>query len=92
MGEQVVRNAGIGRQLPRLATVAGLAAEKVVPITAVFRDAVAADKVLGLHRTTERAVRAGYLADDEAQELLRHITTEAFFASATLFILVATAN
>jgi hypothetical protein len=53
---------------------------------------VAADKVLGLHRTTERAVRAGYLTHDEAQELLRHITTEQFFASATLFILVATAN
>lgn len=92
VAEQVVRNAGIGRQLPRLASAAGLAVEKVVPITAVFRDAIAADKVLGLHRTTERAVRAGFLTDHEAKELLRHITTEQFFASATLFILVATAD
>ena len=90
--EQVVRNAGIGRQLARLATAAGLAVEKVVPITAVFRDAMAADKVLGLHRTTERAVRAGYLGGDQAQELLRHMTSEPFFASATLFILMTTVD
>lgn len=92
VSEQVVRNACIGRQLPRLATDTGFAVEKIVPITALFADAVSADKVLGLQRTTERAVRAGYLTDQDAEALLRDLAAEPFFASATLFIVSATAG
>jgi hypothetical protein len=88
--DQVVRNGFIGRQLPRLATAAGFTIERVVPITAVFRDAATADKTLGFHRVTERAVAAGYLTDRAARLWLNHLATQPFFASATLFVVVAT--
>lgn len=87
--ERVVRNACIGRQVPRLADVAGFAVARVVPITTVFRDAGAADKVLGLRRVTERAVAADYLDTDTAEAWLDHLATRPFFASVTLFVVVA---
>lgn len=86
----VVRNGCIGRQLPRLATAVGFKIERVIPITTVFRDATTADKALGFHRVTKRAVAAGYLSDGAAQRWLNHLATRPFFASATLFIVVAT--
>ncbi|MDQ3530034.1 MAG: methyltransferase domain-containing protein [Actinomycetota bacterium] len=85
----VVRNACIGRQLSRLAIEGGFTIDKVVPITAVFRDAHAADKVLGLRRVTERAVSAGHLTAQEGQPWLDHLATRPFFASVTLFVTVA---
>jgi ubiquinone/menaquinone biosynthesis C-methylase UbiE len=45
--DQVVRSSRIGRQLPRLADAAGLTITRIVPVTAVFRDAIEADKILG---------------------------------------------
>ena len=57
VADKVVRNARIGRQLPRLATEAGFTVPEVIAITPVFRDAQAADNILGLERTTQRAVR-----------------------------------
>ena len=45
--DRVVRNSRIGRQLPRLADAAGLIVTRIVPVTAVFRDAHEADKILG---------------------------------------------
>jgi hypothetical protein len=92
VSDKVVRNAAIGRQLARLATSAGFTIEKVIPITATFHDAESADKVLGLHRVTARAVTANYLTEHDAEQWLHHLATEPFFASATLFIAVATAN
>lgn len=89
--EQVVRNGCIGRQLPRLAASAGFAITKVIPITATFQDAEAADKVLGFRRVTERAVSAGYLGAQAADQWLDHLATRPFFASVTLFIVVAAA-
>lgn len=86
--ERVVRNARIGRQLPRLATLAGLNVRKVVPITAVYRDAEQADKVLGLRRVTERAVEHGYLSAADAKAWLTHLASQPFFASVTLFIAI----
>src|SRR4030095_218194 len=59
--DQVVRNSRIGRQLPRLAEAVGLTVTRIVPVTAVFRDANEADRILGFHRVTQRAVAAGYL-------------------------------
>lgn len=88
--DRVVRNGCIGRQLPRLAAAVGFNIESVIPITAVFRDATTADKTLGFRRVTERAVAAGYLTDHSAALWLNHLATEPFFASATLFIVVAT--
>lgn len=89
--DHVVRNATLGRQLPRLAAEAGFHTEKVIPITAIFRDAHEADQVLGLQRVTDRAVEAGYLLQDSADQWLAFLATPPFFASTTLFITIATA-
>ncbi len=88
----MVRNAVVGRQLPGLATAAGFRVERVIPVTSVFLECEAADKVLGLKRVTERAVAAGYLSTTAAGEWLEHLATQPFFASATLFITVASAE
>jgi ubiquinone/menaquinone biosynthesis C-methylase UbiE len=87
--DQVVRNARIGRRLPRLAEEAGFTAVRVIPLTMVFRDATQADQVLGLHRVTQRAVAAGYLDAATASGWLGYLGQEAFFASMTLFMTVA---
>lgn len=91
VAERVVRNATAGRQLPRLAAGAGLRVDKIIPITAVFRDVQAADHVLGIQRVTRRAVDAGYLAQEAADQWLAHLAAQPFFASATLYIVTATA-
>jgi ubiquinone/menaquinone biosynthesis C-methylase UbiE len=90
--DHVIRNAALGRQLPRLAAEAGFRVGKVTPITAIFRDARAADQMLGLQRVTGRAVAAGYLTQDSAGQWLDHLATQPFFASTTLFIITATAD
>jgi ubiquinone/menaquinone biosynthesis C-methylase UbiE len=88
--DEVVRNATIGRQLPRLAANAGFSVEKVTPMTAVMRDSHQADQVLGFQRVTSRAVEAGYLTQDSADSWLTFLSTPPFFASMTLFITTAT--
>jgi ubiquinone/menaquinone biosynthesis C-methylase UbiE len=87
--DRVVRNSRLGRQLPRLADAAGLTVTRIVPITAVFRDANEADTILGFHRVTERAVAAEYLSGSDAKDWLSHLRSAPFFASATLFVVVA---
>ena len=89
--ERVVRNSVVGRQLPRLAAAAGFRIQRVIPVTAVYRDVREADQVLGLKRVTDRAVQAGYLTQEAADQWLGHLATQPFFASATLFITTATA-
>ena len=64
-----VDNATLGRQLARLAMKAGFRVGKVIPITAVFRDAQAADQVLGIQRVTGRAVKARHLTQESATPL-----------------------
>ncbi len=87
--ERVVRNAVIGRQLAGLADAAGLTVTRIIPMTSVFQDAAAADQVLGFHRVTERAVTAGYLDRSTADSWLEQLATRPFFASVTLFVVVA---
>jgi ubiquinone/menaquinone biosynthesis C-methylase UbiE len=87
--DEVVRNARIGRQLARLAAEAGFSVPVVVPITPLFRDVRAADRVLGLHRTTQRAVAAGHFTPEAAERFLDHLARGPFFAAATLHIVVA---
>jgi ubiquinone/menaquinone biosynthesis C-methylase UbiE len=89
--ERVVRNDCMGRQLPGLAARAGFEVGKVTPITAVIRDAHAADQVLGLSRVTGRAVSAGYLAEETAGQWLDQLASRPFFGSLTLFIVTAVA-
>ncbi|GAA2294371.1 methyltransferase domain-containing protein [Streptomyces violaceusniger] len=89
--ERVIRNATIGRELARLATGAGFRVPEVIPATQVFRDVRAADRTFGFERTTRRAVEAGYLTEDQAAEWLHHLAHGPFFASATLYLVVAEA-
>jgi ubiquinone/menaquinone biosynthesis C-methylase UbiE len=87
--DKVVRNARIGSQLARLAAGAGFAVPAVIPVTPVFRDAQAADKILGLERTTHRAVDAGYLTEEAARRWLDHLAAGPFLAAVTFYIVVA---
>lgn len=87
--ERVVRNATIGRALPRLARRAGFASCRVVPVTSVFTEVQAADDVLGLKRVTDRAVAAHYLDSGAAARWLGHLAREPFLASVTLFLVIA---
>ncbi|MEU8870888.1 methyltransferase domain-containing protein [Streptomyces javensis] len=89
--ERVIRNATIGRRLARLATDAGFRVPEVIPATQVFRDVRAADRVFGFERTTRRAVAAGDFTEAQAAEWLDHLAHGPFFASATLYVVVAEA-
>ena len=90
VNDRVVRNARIGRQLPAMCQRNGLRIVRVVPVTAVFRDVVEADRLLGFQRVTARAVRAGYIAAEAAGSWLDHVRSEPFFASVSLFVTVST--
>jgi len=90
VADRVVRNGCIGRQLPALASRAGLVVRKIIPMTSVSRDATAADKILGLQRVTERAASAGYFTPEQARKWLGHLAKGPFFASLTLFVVVTT--
>lgn len=87
--EEVVANATVGRQLPRLASAAGLSVTGVDTVTALFRDVQAADRVLGFARVTQRATDAGRLDDDAARRWLDHLVTGPFFASLTMVVTAA---
>ncbi|MER5352191.1 methyltransferase domain-containing protein [Kitasatospora sp. NPDC002551] len=87
--DRIVRNALVGRQLPRLAGQAGFAVPSVAPVTSVFREVHAADRILGLHRNTERAVAAGYLTRGQADSWLDHLTRGPFLAAVTLYVVTA---
>ncbi len=87
--EEVVRNAWTGRRLPALAQRSGLSVRRIVPVTAVFQDVGEADAVLGLGRVARRARDAGHLDPDAYERWVAHLTTAPFFASVTLFVVVA---
>ncbi|WP_457034409.1 methyltransferase domain-containing protein [Kitasatospora sp. P5_F3] len=89
--EKAVLNARIGSQLARLAAEAGFEVPAVIPITPVFRNAQAADKILGLERTTQRAVAAGYLTQEAAEHWLDHLANGPFLATVTFYVVVAEA-
>jgi ubiquinone/menaquinone biosynthesis C-methylase UbiE len=84
--DRAVRNARIGRQVPDLCERQGLHGTRVIPVTAVYRDAVEADRVFGFHRVTSRAVKAGYLSAADGAAWLHHLSTGRFFASVSLFV------
>ncbi|EFG64316.1 conserved hypothetical protein, partial [Streptomyces sp. SPB074] len=89
MGEPDWESLAIDHPDLALAREAGFAVRDVVPVTSVFREAGAADRVLGLRRTTERAVSAGRLSAAEAERWLGHLATEPFHAVVTLHVVVA---
>lgn len=87
--DRAVLNATIGRQVAGLVEQAGFTSIAVHPVTTVFRDAAEADQILGFQRVTERAVAAGYLQEDTSADWLNHLANKPFFASASLFVIVA---
>jgi ubiquinone/menaquinone biosynthesis C-methylase UbiE len=85
--ERLVRNACVGRQLARYVQAAGFAASAEA-VTTVFRDAAAADAVLGIGRNTERAVDAGYLSAAQGRAFVEWLGVAPFFASVSLCLVV----
>ncbi|HVW41204.1 MAG TPA: methyltransferase domain-containing protein [Amycolatopsis sp.] len=84
----MVRNATVGRQLARLARHARLEVCDVVTAAPVFRDFALADKILGLSRNTERAVRAGQLDRAAGERWLAELSAGPFLATSVLFMAV----
>ncbi|MER6144776.1 methyltransferase domain-containing protein [Streptomyces sparsogenes] len=89
IADRIVRNGVIGRQLPRLAAGAGFTVPSVLPVTSVFRDVRAADRILGFQRNAERAATAGYFSQEAARRFLDHLATGPFLAAVTLYVVVA---
>lgn len=84
----IVRNPIVGRQLARLAHEAGLEVCDVLTAAPTFRDFGLADKILGLSRNTERAVRAGQLERAAGERWLAELAAGPFLATSLLFIAV----
>lgn len=82
----MVRNATVGRSLARLALGAGLEVLDVSVAAPVFRDFGAADKILGLSRNAERAVRAGQLDRAAAEAWLAALAAGPFLAASMVFV------
>lgn len=89
VADRVVRNATIGRELPRLAAGAGFEVAEVAAVTPVFRDRAAADAIFGFRRVTARAVEAGYLTAPEAERWLDFLSTGPFLAAMTMHVVTA---
>ncbi|MGH4031648.1 methyltransferase domain-containing protein [Actinomycetota bacterium Odt1-20B] len=87
---RAVRNATIGRRLPRLTEAAGFTVEAVWATAPVFRDLRDADHSLGLGRNMRRAVDAGFVAEERGREWFASLAQGPFFASFTLVSVVAT--
>lgn len=86
--DSIVRNATVGRQLARLAVGAGLEVCDVLTATPMFRDFALADKLLGLSRNTERAIRADRLDRAAGERWLAELSEGPFLATTVLFIAV----
>ncbi|MFL6075986.1 MAG: methyltransferase domain-containing protein [Mycobacteriales bacterium] len=87
--DTMVRNATAGRRLAGLAERAGLRVLAVRPTAPVFRDFAVADKILGLSRNAERAVRGGHLDRDAADRWISGMRDGPFLATSLLFTVVA---
>lgn len=86
---QVIRNATIGRALPRMLGEAGLSVETIVPITAHWTDAAEADQVLGFRDVCNHAIAAGDLPAARTQRWIDDLMAGPFFSSLSLFIVAA---
>ncbi|WP_329059968.1 methyltransferase domain-containing protein [Amycolatopsis sp. NBC_01480] len=84
----MVRNATVGRQAARLAQQAGLEVLDVITSAPVFRDFALADRILGLSRNTERAIRADQLDRETGTRWLAEIAAGPFLASTLVFLTV----
>lgn len=88
VAEHQVRNASIGRLLPRLSTQAGFTLGSIEPIAVCFQDFATADLILGLRRNAARAVEAGQLAEADAIPWLDRLQKAMPFVAGFTFYLV----
>lgn len=86
---QVIRNATIGRALPRLLDEAGFSVEAIHPVTAHWTDAVEGDKVLGFRDVCKHAVTDGIFPATRTQNWIDGLISGPFFGSLSLFIVSA---
>lgn len=87
---QVIRNATIGRALPRLLAEAGFSVDAIHPVTAHWTDAIEADKILGFRDVCEHAVTDGLFPAERTQNWIDGLMAGPFFfASLSLFIVSA---
>jgi hypothetical protein len=92
--QEALREGG-GRDLRRTQDLvaelraAGFTVPTVIPVAPALRDAQAADKILGLERTTQRAAAAGYFTEGAARRWLDHLAGGPFLAAVTFYIVVA---
>jgi ubiquinone/menaquinone biosynthesis C-methylase UbiE len=86
-----VRNATIGRDLPRLCADAGLRVRSVQPIAVLFGDFGTADLILGLQRNTARAVAAGAILEVPAQAWLARLVHSTVTTGFTVYLVIAEA-
>jgi len=86
---QAVRNGPIGRQLARLATDSGFEVCSVTTIPILFTDRDFGEKILGIDRVTDRAVKAGFITAEAAESWLNRLTRGPFTAAFTFFMVVA---
>ncbi|GIG56217.1 hypothetical protein Lfu02_05890 [Longispora fulva] len=86
---EVVRNATVGRQVPRLCAAAGFVVRDVEAVTIVFRDVAVAERILRITEVTWGAIRAGVMDERAALAWLGRLTGGPFLASATVFVTTA---
>lgn len=86
---QVIRNATIGRALPRLLDEAGFNVDTIYPVTAHWTDAVEADKVLGFRDVSAHAVTDGLLPATGTRNWIDDLMTGPFFGALSLFVVSA---
>jgi ubiquinone/menaquinone biosynthesis C-methylase UbiE len=84
-----VRNSVVGRQLSRLAAEACFTVRTLDASPVVFRDFDAAEQILGLRRSTVRAVQADALKQAAARNWLDRLASGQFLACFTLFTVTA---
>jgi ubiquinone/menaquinone biosynthesis C-methylase UbiE len=84
-----VRNATVGRELPRLCGRSGFRVRSVEPVPVLFRDFGTADRILGLRRNAERAVEAGVLLEAVAADWLSRLAAGPLMAGFTFYLVVA---
>lgn len=90
--DEVVRNATIGRQLPRLLADAGFVVGSVTATAVLFRDRAEAEPILRLRHVAERAWQAGALVEAAGRAWLQRLAHGPFLASFTLFTAVCRAG
>jgi ubiquinone/menaquinone biosynthesis C-methylase UbiE len=87
----VVRNAVIGRQLPRLAAQAGFQIRACSPRVALFTDFTAAEQILRVRHVSARAINDEAIGAEAAQRWLQGLADGPYLASFTFYLVAVQA-